>query len=245
MKNGKRCAAIVLAAGKGTRMGSEISKQYLPLLGKPVLFYSLQTFEKSFVDDIVIVAAENEIEYCRKEIVERFDFHKVKQIVAGGKERYHSVACGLRAVDCDYVFIHDGARPFVDETMLARLFDAVCEYGTAIAAMPVKDTVKIADEDGFAISTPDRNLVWQMQTPQTFAYRPIREAYEKLLEAETSESAGAPAACGPGGGLHITDDAMVMETFGTLKVKLVEGSYRNIKITTPEDMKIAEALMSV
>ena len=244
MKNGKHCAAIVLAAGKGTRMGSGVAKQYLPLGDQPVLCYSLRAFEDSFIDEIVIVAAKDEISYCKQEIVERFGFKKVSAVTEGGAERYHSVAYGLRAIrDCDVVFIHDGARPFIDEAMLTRLFDAVSTHGTAIAGMPVKDTVKIADADGFAASTPDRNLVWQMQTPQTFAYRPILEAYEKLLAEETSESAGVPAACGSGHALHITDDAMVMETFGSLKVKLVEGSYKNIKITTPEDMKIAQALL--
>lgn len=236
MKNGKHCAAIVLAAGKGTRMGSDVAKQYLPLGDQPVLCYSLRAFEDSFIDEIVIVAAKDEISYCKQEIVERFGFKKVSAVTEGGAERYHSVAYGLRAIrDCDVVFIHDGARPFIDEAMLTRLFDAVSTYGTAIAGMPVKDTVKIADADGFAASTPDRNLVWQMQTPQTFAYRPILEAYEKLL-AEESDGQGSAS-------LHITDDAMVMETFGSLKVKLVEGSYRNIKITTPEDMKIAQALL--
>ena len=231
----KKCTAIVLAAGKGKRMGTEVAKQYLLLGERPVLAHALQTFEDSFIDDVILVTAPEEIDYCRKEIVERYGFSKVAMIVAGGAERYHSVACGLqKAAGCDYVFIHDGARPMVDCEMLSRLYTAVEEYGTAIAAMPVKDTVKIADENGFAKSTPDRRLVWQMQTPQVFAYEPIRDAYEKLLanEAETIRQ-----------GIHVTDDAMVMETFGTLPIKLVEGGYRNLKITTPEDLKIAQALL--
>ena len=233
----KKCTAIVLAAGKGTRMGSDVAKQYLELCGKPLLCYALQTFEDSFIDDVILVCAPEEIDYCRKEIVERFGFGKVAMIVEGGAERYHSVAYGLRAAsDCDFVFIHDGARPLVDIDMLQRLYAAVEEYGTAIAAMPVKDTVKIADEEGFAKSTPDRRLVWQMQTPQVFAYEPIRAAYEKLLEEETQTIRR---------GIHVTDDAMVMETFGSLPVKLVEGSYRNLKITTPEDLKIAQALLQM
>ncbi|MCR5222326.1 MAG: 2-C-methyl-D-erythritol 4-phosphate cytidylyltransferase [Lachnospiraceae bacterium] len=235
MKNEKRLAAIVLAAGKGKRMGSDLPKQYLKLLGKPVLWYALKVFEDSFVDEVILVTAEEEIGYCQREIVERYDFKKVTKIVAGGKERYHSVANGLEAADCDYVFIHDGARPLLDEEMLSRLFSEVWQHGTAIAAMPAKDTVKIADDGGFAISTPDRSHVWQMQTPQVFSYQPIKEAYEKLLASEEDLMQK---------GISVTDDAMVMETFGTLPVKLVTGSYRNIKITTPEDLKIAEAFLS-
>lgn len=235
MRNGKKSTAIVLAAGKGKRMGTDVAKQYLLLAGKPVLCHCLQVFEESPIDEVVIVTAEDEIEYCRREIVEKYHLRKVTQIVAGGRERYHSVACGLRAAgDCDYAFIHDGARPFIDLAMIGRLFDAVEKDGTAIAAMPVKDTIKIADEAGFAKSTPNRDLVWQMQTPQVFAYAPIREAYEKLLREEEETIRR---------GIHITDDAMVMETFGSLPIRLVEGSYRNIKITTPEDLRIAEALI--
>ncbi len=235
MKNEKRLAAIVLAAGKGKRMGSDLPKQYLNLLGKPVLWYALKVFEDSFVDEVILVTSEEEIEYCQREIVERYDLKKVTKIVAGGKERYHSVANGLEAADCDYVFIHDGARPLLDEEMLSRLFSEVTQHGTAIAAMPAKDTVKIADDGGFAISTPDRSHVWQMQTPQVFSYQPIKEAYEKLLASEEELIQK---------GISVTDDAMVMETFGALPVKLVAGSYRNIKITTPEDLKIAEAFLN-
>lgn len=234
MKNEKRLAAIVLAAGKGKRMGSDLPKQYLNLSGKPVLWYALKVFEDSFVDEVILVTAQDEIEYCKREIVERYGLKKVTKIVAGGKERYHSVANGLEAADCDYVFIHDGARPFPDEEMLSRLFSEVMRNGTAIAAMPAKDTVKIADDQGFAISTPDRSHVWQMQTPQVFSYLPIKEAYEKLLASEEDLLRK---------GISVTDDAMVMETFGKLPVKLVPGSYGNLKITTPEDLRIAEALL--
>ncbi len=235
MRDNKKCTAIVLAAGRGKRMGTDRAKQYLLLANKPVLCHSLQTFEDSFMDEVILVVPEEDIDFCRKEIVSKYGFKKVTQIIAGGKERYHSVACGLRAIkDCDAVFIHDGARPLVDIDTLNRLFDAVSLHQTAIAAMPVKDTVKIADADGFTVQTPDRRFVWQMQTPQTFAFRPILDAYEKLLASEEETIAK---------GIHITDDAMVMETFGSLPVKLVEASYRNLKITTPEDLKIAEALL--
>ncbi|MBR6452746.1 MAG: 2-C-methyl-D-erythritol 4-phosphate cytidylyltransferase [Lachnospiraceae bacterium] len=234
MIDNKRCAAVVLAAGRGKRMGADRPKQFLELAGKPVICYCLDTMENSLIDEIVLVTGEEEIAFCRDEIVGRYGYRKVTKIIPGGAERYQSVALGLRAVEnCDYVFIHDGARPFVDAAMLTRLADAVKIHGSAVAAMPVKDTVKIADKNAFAVETPERSSLWQMQTPQTFAYGPIREAYEKLLEDEAAGGAGA-----------VTDDAQVMERYGSLPVKLVEGSYRNMKITTPEDLKIAEALLS-
>ena len=222
----KKNVAIVLAAGQGKRMKSKVQKQYLLIKEKPVLYYTLHAFEKSpFISAIILVTGRDEIEYCKHEIVEKYDFTKVQKIVAGGKERYHSVYEGIQAIDeADYVFIHDGARPFVDEGIIERVCAAVEEHKACVVGMPVKDTIKIADEDGFAAQTPDRRKVWQVQTPQTFEYQLIKNAYEKLLEEE------------PEG---ITDDAMVVETMTEHKVKLVEGSYRNIKITTPEDLEIA------
>ena len=222
MKN----VAIVLAAGQGKRMNSKVQKQFLLIKEKPVLYYTLNAFETSpLISEIVLVTGKDEIEYCRQEIVEKYGFQKVCKIVAGGKERYHSVYHGIQAIDeADYVFIHDGARPFVDGETIERVCDAVKEYQACVVGMPVKDTIKIADEEGFAAQTPDRRKVWQVQTPQTFEYHLIKEAYEKLIVEE------------PEG---ITDDAMVVETMTNHKVKLVEGSYRNIKITTPEDLDIA------
>ncbi len=222
MKN----VAIVLAAGQGKRMNSKVQKQFLLIKEKPVLYYTLNAFETStLITDIILVTGKDEIEYCQKEIVDKYGFEKVRKIVAGGKERYHSVHNGIQAIDeADYVFIHDGARPFVDGDIIERVCAAVKEHKACVVGMPVKDTIKIADEEGFAAQTPDRRKVWQVQTPQTFEYHLIREAYEKLLADE------------PEG---ITDDAMVVETMTNHKVKLVEGSYRNIKITTPEDLDIA------
>ena len=221
----KKCTAVVLAAGRGKRMGTDVQKQYLEIGGKPVLYYSLDTFEKShIIDEIVLVVGENQEDYCRKEIVDQYGFQKVKAIVQGGAERYHSVWNGLQQVEDGYVFIHDGARPFVTEEILTRAYEDVQEYKACVVGMPVKDTIKIADEDGFAAQTPDRRKVWQVQTPQTFEYHLIKDAYEKLMIEE------------PEG---ITDDAMVVETMTKHPVKLVEGSYQNIKITTPEDLQIA------
>lgn len=222
----KENVAVVLAAGQGKRMKSRIQKQFLLIKEKPVLYYTLQAFEKSpLISGIILVTGKEEIEYCRQEIVEKYGFAKVKKIVAGGKERYHSVYEGLKAVEgAEYVFIHDGARPFVDHAMLERLYEAVKEYGACVVGMPVKDTIKLSDEKGFAAQTPERNRVWQVQTPQTFDYPLIRDAYEKLMEEKLE---------------GVTDDAMVVESMTDHKVKLVEGSYRNIKITTPEDLEIA------
>lgn len=230
-----RCTAVVLAAGKGKRMNSTTAKQYLELCGKPVLYYSLKAFQDSFVDDIVVVASPDDMDRLRQDIVEKYGFTKVTHMVEGGAERYDSVLCGLRAIDdCDYVFIHDGARPFIDGEILGRAYDMVKRTGTAIVSMPVKDTIKTVDDKGITIDTPDRAHVWQMQTPQVFAFGPIKQAYEKMNLMKDEVAAEGTA---------ITDDAMVMERFGELPVYVSEGSYRNIKITTPEDMLIAEAFL--
>lgn len=232
---GARTAAIVLAAGRGSRMKSKIQKQYLLLKGKPVLYYSLKAFEESFIDEIILVTGEEEIEYCRKEIVEKYGFTKVSHIVTGGKERYHSVFCGLQALtDCDYVFIHDGARPFVTEQILERAYETVQKEHACVVGMPVKDTIKLADENGFAKETPRRDLLWMIQTPQVFSYALVKSAYASFLEREQELLAQ---------GIKMTDDAMVVETFTDTGIRLVEGSYENIKITTPEDLRIAEALL--
>lgn len=218
--------AVVLAAGKGKRMHSAVQKQFLILGGKPVIFYSLEQFEQCpFINEIVLVTGEEEIDYCRKEIVEKFDFQKVKKIVAGGAERFLSVYNGLKACTCDFVYIHDGARPFVDQAILERTREDVKRYGACVAGMPVKDTIKISDGDGYADVTPPRSRVWMVQTPQVFAYSCIKDAYDKLIAD---------------GRMDVTDDAMVLECMAGQKTKLTLGSYENIKITTPEDLEIAE-----
>lgn len=229
------CVAIVLAAGRGKRMGRSVPKQFLEIDGKPILYYSLKQMEDSFVDEIILVTGESDVNYCQKEIVERFGFRKVSRVVAGGAERYHSVYNGLKAVGyCDFVFIHDGARPFLDCDILQRNLDMVEQYGACVTGMPVKDTIKISNAEGFVAETPSRDVLWQIQTPQTFRYNIVREAYERLLVAlESGEVQGT-----------VTDDAMVVERFGDVSVKLVEGDYRNIKITTPEDLFLAEAFLT-
>lgn len=220
----KKVTAIVLAAGKGTRMHSDIPKQYMELNGYPVLYYALKTFEESFVDEVVLVCREEEIPFCWKEIVEKYHFTKVKKVVAGGKERYQSVQKGIQAIEeSDYVYIHDGARPFLTQEILKRSQEKVEQCNACVVGMPVKDTIKIVDANGKIKDTPDRNYVWQMQTPQVFSYDIIKAAYEKLDKAKDT---------------NYTDDAMVVEKMLHYPIQLVMGSYQNIKITTPEDMKI-------
>lgn len=225
----QKYTAIVLAAGSGKRMNSKVHKQYLIIQDRPVLYYSLKAFEDSAVDEIVLVVGKGEEEFCRKEIVDKYGISKVKAIVEGGKERYHSVFEGLKQTsDADYVLIHDGARPFVNQDIIRRCMQEVQKYQACVVGMPVKDTIKIADEEGYAKQTPDRKNVWMIQTPQTFSYALIYEAYEEMLKTEDAA---------------ITDDAMVLERTKGKKSKLIEGSYRNIKITAPEDLLIANVYL--
>ena len=217
-------SAIILAAGKGQRMGTELPKQFLSMGDDMLLTKTIRVFEESSViQDIVLVTSEDWIGFCKTEIVDREGFRKVRKIVAGGKERYDSVYQGLLACpNADYVFIHDGARPFVTEEILVRTQEAVEKYEACAVGIPSKDTVKIVDEDGFVESTPPRENVWNIQTPQAFSYPLIRAAYEVVRDNNMT---------------GITDDAMIIERSRLAKVKLVMGSYYNIKITTPEDMK--------
>lgn len=240
----KKCTAILLAAGQGRRMHSSVQKQYLLLGDKPVIYYCLKTFQDSFMDDIILVTGNGDEAYCRKEIVDRYHFTKVKEIVAGGRERYDSVYNALQVIkkkdmqipdEDGFVFIHDGARPFLTEEILQRTLEAVAADQACVAGMPVKDTIKVVDEKGYALQTPDRNSLWQVQTPQVFDSRLIIEAYERLMQEKDSLAAK---------GIRITDDAMVVETLMGHSVRLVQGSYENIKITTPEDLVTAEAFLS-
>jgi 2-C-methyl-D-erythritol 4-phosphate cytidylyltransferase len=196
----------------------------------------LKAFEESLVDKIVLVVGGDDVDYCKSEIVDKYRFSKVAAIVAGGNERYHSVYNGIKAIkwDCEYVFIHDGARPFVTSEIIERAFEQVKEAKACVVGMPVKDTIKISDERGFIVDTPPRANVWQVQTPQVFEKQLISSAYEKLIVNEQTLLADK---------IVITDDAMVVEYFEKLPVKLVQGSYENIKITTREDLKIAESFI--
>ena len=230
-----KTAAIVLAAGHGKRMHSKVAKQYLLLKGEPVVVHALRAFEKAGMDEIVLVTGADEVEFCKRNIVEQYGFTRVRQVVAGGKERYDSVRnglCALKAVgfaEDGIVLIHDGARPLVNGEIIERAVDGAREYSACVASMPVKDTIKAADAEGFSASTPDRSTLWQIQTPQAFRFGLIYRAYDKVFAPGTDRS-------------RITDDAMVVELMTDTKVKFIEGSYSNIKVTTPEDMIIAEAL---
>ena len=247
-----KSVGIVLAAGQGKRMKSDISKQYLLMDGKPILAYALKAFEESFIDEVVLVVEEGFEDYCRKELVEKYHFHKVKKIIPGGKERCHSVFCGLQCIeDADYVYIHDGARPFLSQEILERGREAVVQHQACVVGMPVKDTIKIADEAGFVESTPERSRVWQVQTPQIFSYLLIKKAYEKLMGQPGIKEVLLPlpeerqffdARAKPRFEKYdqVTDDAMVVERMLGQKVCLVEGSYENIKITTQEDLVYGE-----
>ena len=236
----ERNTAIVLAAGQGKRMHSKVQKQFLEIQGYPVLYYSLRCFQESpLIQDIILVTGEESISYCKEEIVQKYGFTKVSAVIPGGKERYDSVWMGLKAVKDDLpkeategiVFIHDGARPMVSDDILERCFQYAQKYNACVAAVPVKDTIKIADENGFAETTPRRDRVWQVQTPQTFSFGLIYDAYARLAEQKDALAEKE---------IQITDDAMVVETFTDHQVKLTEGSYRNLKVTTPEDLPLAE-----
>lgn len=221
----EKCTAIVLSAGQGKRMGTKVQKQYLEIEGKPVLYYSLHAFEQSpLIDEIILVVGDNQKEYCEEQIVSKYHISKVNQIVQGGAERYHSVWNGLQEVTEGYVFIHDGARPFINEEIISRAYEEVLQSNACVVGMPVKDTIKIADMEGYAESTPDRNRLWMIQTPQVFDVALIKNAYGRLMQQDE---------------IRVTDDAMVVEQMLGSKVKLVKGSYENIKITTPEDLQIA------
>ena len=229
--------AIVLAGGSGSRMNSDVPKQYMKIGDKPILYYSLKIFEESFVDEIILVTTKQDLKCCKTNIVDKYNFKKITKIVAGGKERYNSVYNGLEAISLDKsnqiivdntnIFIHDGARPCVTLDILERCLETVKITSACVAAVPVKDTIKIVDDNGYAISTPDRNTLWQIQTPQVFSYEVIKNAYENLMDLVTIKG--------------ITDDAMVVEQYSDIKVKMVEGSYDNVKVTTQGDIELVKS----
>ncbi len=240
----KRCTAVVLAAGSGARMHSSVPKQFMELEGKPLIWYALEAVERSsIIDDCILVTGAGDISYMRREIVEKYGFSKVDKITAGGSQRFESVARALEVLENGelrtpnregYVFIHDGARPFLTEKILEDTYAAAYAYGACVAAMPSKDTVKLADAEGYAVQTPNRNSVWMVQTPQVFEVQMICEAYRMLMgQLPLFRQQG----------IEITDDAMVVETMLHRHVKLVQASYKNIKVTTPEDMRIAQTLL--
>jgi 2-C-methyl-D-erythritol 4-phosphate cytidylyltransferase len=225
-----RVIALIPAAGMGKRMGAGINKQYLQLAGMPILAHTLRVFEQApFVDHVYLIIPEDEIAYCRDNVVERYGITKVLGIVPGGRERQHSVLNGLRALDHlagdDVIIIHDGVRPFVTQQILERSVDVAVNHHGALVAVPVKDTVKVV-KDGAVLETPPRESLWLAQTPQTFRYGIIRDAHAR---AEREGYLG-------------TDDSSLVERLGG-SVRIVAGDYGNFKITTPEDLMLAEAYL--
>lgn len=224
-----KVVAIILAAGQGKRMGTEIPKQYLIVKERPVLYHTLNAFMKSEVDEIILVVGKNEIEYCQKEYIEGYGFHKITSIMQGGAERYHSVYNGLsRIQEGDYVLIHDGARPCITVEEINYTIQEVKENQAVVLGVPSKDTIKVVDRSKRVVDTPNREYLWLTQTPQAFRLDLINEAYAKLMKQEDKD---------------ITDDAMVVERMLGVPVKMIQGSYRNIKITTIEDLKLAEIFL--
>ena len=220
--NREKCTAVVLAAGKGSRMGTKIQKQYLEICGKPVLYYSLAAFAASpIIDEIVLVTGEGKTDYCRKNIIEAYGITKVNKIVVGGKERYESVYKALREIEPEgYVFIHDGARPYVTKQSIDDLVDCLKTYDAGLLMVPCKDTIKEVKE-GIVVKTLKRETLMQAQTPQVFKSEDIKVAYQKAKDE----------------GYVATDDSQLFERYIDKDIKAVLGDYSNLKITTQEDLK--------
>ncbi|WP_053095289.1 2-C-methyl-D-erythritol 4-phosphate cytidylyltransferase [Neomoorella thermoacetica] len=220
---------IIAAAGRGRRLGREVNKVFLPLAGKPMLAYSLAVAVASpLVDEIIIVTRPDDIPLCRQ-VVAGEGAGKVKAIVAGGAERQDSIAEGLKAVAraAEWVAVHDGARPFLTPALLEKTILAARNTGAAIAALPVKETIKQGGEAGIVAATLDRKGLWSAQTPQVFRREWLVDAYREAAEK----------------GWQATDDAALVERLG-YPVKLVPGEETNIKITTPGDLVLAGALLA-
>ena len=230
-----KITAIVLAAGSGSRMKSKTKKQFMEIKGKPVILYSLFEFEKSRVDEIILVTGKEDIDYCKKEIVEKYNLKKIKNVVAGGSERYESVYNGLKEVTGNIVLIHDGARPLINNEIIERSIEGTIKSDACVVGVPVKDTIKRANKEGYIIDTPNRSELWITQTPQSFKTDLVKMAYKKMKEELEKGNTT----------LNITDDAMVVEEFTTNQVRFVQGDYKNIKVTTPEDIDIAELFIEL
>ena len=222
-------SVIIAAAGMSNRMGSKVNKQFIAIDNKPILVHTLEKFEKCrYVDEIILVSKEEEVEYCRKEIVKKYGFKKVANIIRGGKERQDSIYNGLLALNenTDIVLTHDGARPFIKTEHIEEGIRGVLEYGACVIGVPVKDTMKVVEESNIIHYTPKRSLLWAAQTPQCFWAHVIKRGYEHAINE----------------GIVGTDDSSLVEKIG-YNVKMIMGSYDNIKITTPEDLIIAESLL--
>lgn len=224
-----RVAAIVPAAGKGRRIKSKIDKLYIELCGKPIIAHTLLRLSGNrYINEIIVVVNKKRIKTFKRRIVDRFDIKKVK-IVSGGRERSDSVFNALKKVsgNIDYVLIHDGVRPFITNKLINASLKTAQRFKASVAAVPVKPTLKYVKKDGHIQDTPDRKRFWEAQTPQVFKRDLIEKAYRGLSRKK----------------IDITDDSMLVEQIG-LRPKIVLGSYSNIKITTPEDLKLAKLFLS-
>lgn len=223
-----RTSVIIPAAGMGRRMNASVNKQYLKINEKPILAYTLDAFENCpLVDEIILVINPEEQQLCREQVIEAYSYTKIK-VTAGGNTRQESVYAGLKAVNplTKIVLIHDGARPLIRESVIRRSIEETIKHRATVVGVPAKNTIKVMNEAGFVEATPDRNYLVEIQTPQTFAYDLITEAHQKALAS----------------GVVGTDDAFLVEWM-QIPVKIVVGDYTNIKITTPEDLTIAAAII--
>ncbi len=221
--------ALIPSAGLGLRMGGETRKQYIRIGENPITVQTLLRFQSfAQVNRIILMVPEKDMEFCKREIISRYNIRKVHKVIAGGKERQDSVYNGIRALegDEDFVMVHDGVRPFVTKTMVEESIKAASESGAAIVAIPAKDTIKSVSEEGMVEGTVDRSKLWQVQTPQTFRREIIAKAYEEAMSVN----------------FYGTDDASLVERMGG-KVQVVRGSEFNIKITTPNDLVLAEGII--
>jgi 2-C-methyl-D-erythritol 4-phosphate cytidylyltransferase len=223
-----RAIGIIPAAGRGRRMESRVKKPYLPLGGKPVIFHTLSAFDRCpLIEGLVVAVDKEDVNYCRSKVVERGSFTKPVTIIPGGEERQDSVRLCLESVgSAEVVVIHDGVRPFLSQEVLELSIKEAYQHGAALVAVPVKDTIKIAGEGSRVVKTLPRQTLWAAQTPQTFRYNLIVEAHRRALRE----------------GFMGTDDAMLVERMGET-VRIIPGSYDNIKITTPDDLLIAENIL--
>ena len=226
------CKTVVLipAAGKGKRMDSPVKKPYLVLADKPVLSHTIERFEhNSAIDDIFLIVHKSDFDVCKNTVLKPYNYKKVRGLVPGGETRQASVFNGLSVLtdDVEYVIIHDGVRPFISDEIIANCLEATAEWGASVAAVPVKETIKFADQNHFIDHTPDRALLWRVQTPQVFRKTVIETAHKNASQG----CSGAP------------DDATLVERLGA-PIKLVMGSYKNVKLTTPEDLQLAETIIN-
>ena len=222
-------SVVIVSAGRGSRMKADINKQFLKLKGKEVIAHTIDKFyNNKNIDEIVVVVKEDEADFFRRNIIDKYGYKNIK-IAFGGKERQDSVFNGLKAVNerCDIVLIHDGARPFVTDEIIKNSIECAKKNKCVIVGVPVKDTIKIINKDNEVCDTPNRSTLWSIQTPQVFEYLSIIKAHKIAKEKS----------------YYGTDDSMLMEYLG-YNVKVIEGSYNNIKITTPEDLKIGEEILN-